>query len=71
MNIRIPPTVMLGFNQHDRFVYNCPRKRGFIVVKTISYPTPEDIRAFIKEHMSNYHLMGFDPNDVRTAKNTS
>jgi hypothetical protein len=59
---------MLGFNQHDRFVFNDPRKRGYIVVRPVSYPTPEDIRQFIKEQMSNYHMLGFDSADSRAKK---
>ena len=52
-------------------MFNDPRKRGYIVVRPVSYPTPEDIRQFIKEQMSNYHMLGFDPSDSRVSKKTS
>lgn len=48
----VPPSVFLGFDDHNRFMWNCP-KSGKIMVRT-GYISPDDIEKFIKANMTAF-----------------
>ena len=52
LQIIIPPTVLIGFKEHNRLMFN-DEKTGTIVVKA-EYLAPDDVSKFIIEHMNSF-----------------
>ena len=59
LDITIPPSVLLGFNNHSRILYNDP-KSGRIKVEPKQLE-PEDVQLFIKTNINEYFRQNFQP----------
>lgn len=72
LNIHVPPSILLGFGENNRFMWN--DASGKTVVKVIPYLEPELIQKFIYEHMilftksnNRNNSNGHDCEKVRTS----
>ena len=52
VKVIVPPSVLIGFKDNSRFMWNCTRT-GKIIVKT-GFISPEDIDQFINDHFQIY-----------------
>ena len=57
LDIVIPPSILIGFNNHSRVVYNDP-KTGKIRVKP-EFLGPEDVKYYIKTYINEYYRQNF------------
>ena len=52
IKIIVPPTVLIGFGDDHRMMFNDPVS-GFIIVKS-GYISPKDVEKFLLKHVTKY-----------------
>lgn len=66
IQVLVPPTVLIGFKDQTRFMFNA-NKTGRIKVQT-GYFTAEEIQEFIENHMCSFSKMNLQQSKCALAE---